>query len=292
MDGLTFRKAAVIAPAGKLASDHIESGCRIINELGIETVIMPNVLSDDGLPWHSATLHNRVADLHAALNDHSIDLLWCIRGGVGSGALLPYIDWDLMRKRNLPLAGYSDITALHLGMLTKKAGIPVVAPMVGKISEAKKSAYTFNSLIELLKDQAPSGIGQLEILRPGQAEAFPVLANLTVMCSVCGTGFMPDLSGKILIIEDINEPPYRLDRCMVQLHQCGLLDNPAGLVFGEFSNCGKQKDLEPLLKYWAKELNCPVWSKFPFGHEFPIASVRMDRKIKIDYSGTVSVLNT
>ena len=139
MDGLKYKKAAIIAPAGKLASDHIETGCKVINEFGIETVVMPNVLSDDGLPWHSATLHNRVTDLHTALNNPSVDLLWCIRGGVGSGALLPYINWDLMRKRNLPLVGYSDITALHLGMLAKEAGIPIVAPMAGKLPEAIKS---------------------------------------------------------------------------------------------------------------------------------------------------------
>ena len=100
---------------------------------------------------------------------------------------------------------------------------------------------------------------------------------------------MPDLNGKVLIIEDINEPAYRLDRCLVQLQQCGLLDNLAGLVFGMFNHCGKQKDLDPLQEYWANELSCPVWSKFPFGHEFPIASVRMDKKVRIDSYGTASV---
>lgn len=289
MGGLSFTRAAVIAPAGKLAADHIEAGCKVINKLGIDTAIMPNVLSDDGLPWHSATLENRLADLHAALNDPSIDLLWCVRGGVGSGALLPHIDWDLMRERNLPLIGYSDITALHLGMLSKQAGIPVIAPMIGKVPEATNSQYTFNSLKNFLCGRADSDIGSLTPMQRGQAEAFPVLANLTVMCSICGTGFMPDLSGKIVIFEDISEPPYRLDRCMVQLHQCGLLDNLAGLVFGGFSGCGKQKDLEPLQKYWAEKLSCPVWSRFPFAHEFPIASIRMDKRMKISSSGTVSI---
>jgi muramoyltetrapeptide carboxypeptidase len=287
MDNL--KCVAIIAPAGGMETVKIEDRCKALNSLGIETVIMPHVLKDNGLPWHSSALQNRLDDLHDALRDPDIDALWCTRGGVGSAALLPHIDWDLMRKRNLPLIGYSDITALHLAMLSKNAGIPVVAPMIGKLPKAVDCEFTTTKMKQAFSAEEYE-ICTLSSISPGLATALPVAANLTVTASLCGTGFMPDLSGKILIIEDINESAYRLDRCLVQLQQCGVLNDLSGLVFGEFTGCGKPELLITLFRHWAAELDCPIWTGFPFGHEFPLAAINMSRPIAISPSGLVSCL--
>ena len=290
MNGLNIKHAAIISPAGKMSVEQIDAGCKVLHQLGISTEIMPHVTRDNGLPWHSAALENRLSDLHEALHNPEIDALWCARGGVGSAMLLPHIDWNLMRKRNLPLIGYSDITALHLAMLKENAGIPVVAPMLSKLPEVATSEFTTTSLNSLLSGSAENAICCLDMLTPGQASGLPVAVNLTILASLCGTGFMPDLSGKILIIEDINEPAYRLDRCLVQLQQCGVLNDLAGIVFGEYTGCGKLEQLDALFRHWAEELNCPAWTGFPFGHEFPIVSINMSSQIQITANGQVSCL--
>ncbi len=284
-----LKKVAVIAPAGGIEPVKIETGCKVLNSFGVETEIMPHVLNDNGLPWHASALDNRLSDFHKALRNHEIDALWCIRGGVGSAMLLPHIDWELMRSRNLPLIGYSDITALHMAMLKENAGTPVAAPMIGKLPEAVDCEFTMKKMRQALA-QENYDICTLIPISGGQTAALPIAANLTVMASVCGTGFVPDTAGKILIIEDINEPAYRLDRCLVQLQQCGVLNHLAGLVLGEFTECGDTKLLDRLLYHWAQELDCPVWRGFPFGHNFPIASINMSRQIEIAENGHASCL--
>ncbi len=291
----TIKRIAIIAPAGKAAVEAVNAGCKLLNNDGIETVIMPHVFADSSeFKWLSGSIADRVADLHQCWQDDSIDLIMCVRGGSGSAQLLPYLDWDLLRRRRLPLIGYSDITALHLAMLKFDVGIPIAAPMCGKLSEALNSptaAMTQKYLYHALQPTIEPLImaNELNIIQSGCVTGNIVACNLTVLNSLCGTPYLPDFTGTILVLEDINEDIYKLDRSLTQLEQCGILAACRGVIFGSFSQCGTASELLAVQHKFASMINGPVFSGFPFGHTFPMISIRNGATVMMTQNGAVQV---
>lgn len=282
-----IRNIAVIAPAGRCMPEALTKACHHLEGFGINVRLMPNCLAHNSPPYLSANDHDRVHDLHTALSDPQTDLILCARGGYGSARILELIDWELMRSRQLPIVGYSDITALHLAMLGRHAGIPIAGPMCLKLYEHRDDSISVNSLKTalLIDDHSPMlPIPELSIdtVKNGFADAPAVAVNLTVAASLCGGNFMPDLAGHILIVEDIAEPAYKIDRCLNQLRQNGILARLAGLVFASFRDCGTPMELDGLFRNFADLINGPVVSGFPFGHQFPTLSIRQRQRMIIN----------
>ena len=298
----TFKNAALIAPAGKAAPEDVASGVDLLRRAGLQVKVMPHVFSDTH-NYLAAGLKERLQDLHACWRNKSIDLIFCVRGGFGSAHLLPYINWNLLRTRKIPLVGYSDISALHIGMLRHKAGIPVAAPMPIVFNEAlfknEDNEYTRHFMRLALAKNVPAGTELtrpdnegFKVIKTGYALGLPVAANLSVLASLCGTKWFPRLRNKILIIEDLNEPVYKIDRYLTQLSQCGALAECEALFFGQFSNCGIEEEKEELFERFAKNVKGPVIVDFPFGHRFPSISLNMLRHLRIEKDGQIFFIDT
>jgi muramoyltetrapeptide carboxypeptidase len=294
----TITHAAIISPAGPADRTRVEAGAALLRGWGLKVTVMPHVFSGAPESYLSASAAERLADLHACWNDASIDLAICARGGFGSAHLLPGIDWKLLRSRPLPLIGCSDITALHLAMLKMHAGTPVAAPMAAKLHEAfienQFAEYTAGYCRAAMHGmpiqiKSPDGGNPVRIIKPGNVEALPLAANLAVMAALCGTEYFPDVAGRALILEDLNEPLYRIDRYLTQLKQAGILSKCAGIAFGDFLDCGGHDELQLIFHKAAEVVNGPVIAGFPFGHGLPIVSVNMGRRIRITESGTVFI---
>jgi muramoyltetrapeptide carboxypeptidase len=294
----SFAHAAIISPAGPADKMRVESGAALLREWGMKVTIMPHVFSGARENYLSASTAERLSDLHACWKDGNIDLVLCARGGFGSAHLLPEIDWQLLRTRPLPLIGYSDITALHMAMLKMNAGIPVAAPMAAKLCEAviedQFAEYTADYCRAAMHGlpiqiKSPDGGNPIRIIKPGCVSALPLVANLAVMVTLCGTEYFPDVAGRVLILEDLNEPAYRIDRYLTQLKQAGVLSKCAGIAFGEFLDCGTQVELQTIFHKAAESVNGPVITGFPFGHGLPVVSIRMDRHFRITGSGEVFI---
>jgi muramoyltetrapeptide carboxypeptidase len=289
----TIKRVAIIAPAGKAPATQVNAGCELLNQHGIKTIIMPHVFADDaGVEWLSGEVAGRVSDLHCCWRDDSIDLVMCVRGGSGSAQLLPHLDWDLLRSRPLPLIGYSDITALHLAMLKFNAGIPIAAPMCGKLTEAlldHKSSITRKYLYHALEAaEEPLTLAKdLNVIKPGCATGNIIACNLTVLNTLCGTPYLPNFSNAILVLEDINEDPYKLDRSLTQLEQCGILAACKGIIFGNFTECGTDEEVLAVQHKQAAMINGPVFSGFQFGHTFPMVSIRNGSPVTMTKNGSV-----
>ncbi len=285
-----IRTVAVIAPAGPAPEDQIKAGCGLLENLGIKVKLMPGVQNGKSqASYLSATVKQRLEDLHNAWSDSEVDLILCVRGGYGCAHLLPEIDWKILKSRSLPLVGYSDITALHLAMLKYNAGIPVAAPMCAMLPRIKDDDFTMSHYHRVLSASKSSDIPSLKPLKTGRIEAPVVAVNLAVTVTMCGTDFMPDLTGKVLLVEDIGEPVYKIDRYLTQLRQCGILDSLGGLVFGSFTGCNNNDELGRLQQTIADEMDFPVFSGFPFGHDFPFVSIRQNARIAVEANGTVSL---
>lgn len=132
----SVRKIAVPAPAGIPDRKRLDDSLALLHSFGIETVPGRHIFAESGESYFASSKENRAEDFNAFLHDPSIDLILCARGGYGSMQILPLIDWETLRRRNLPVVGFSDITAIHLAMLRKKAGIPIASQMAARLSAA------------------------------------------------------------------------------------------------------------------------------------------------------------
>ncbi len=285
------RTITVVAPAGRLADDVFDAGVALLEAEGRQVRIAVHARGPSPVRYLAAGAEERTADLENAWQDPATDLILAARGGFGSAHLLERLDWTKPAARpDLPLVGYSDITALHWAMVAKRAGRPVVAPMLGKLPEAAASGYLRQELAAMWERREteilpPPENGPVKALRPGRAEALPLAGNLSVAATLIGTGFFPACDDRILLFEDLNEPVYKLDRYLTQFAMAGVFRRCRGVIFGRFTDCAPEEELEALFRRFVPEINGPVVMNFPFGHVFPFAPLDLTVPLAIDGAG-------
>jgi muramoyltetrapeptide carboxypeptidase len=211
----------------------------------------------------------RLDDINRALQDETIDALWCLRGGYGMIRILDGIDYHALESNPKPIIGYSDITALHAAVQRKCWLISYHGPT----AREPMSDFSRNSLERAVVAQADScgAAANARALSNGKAEGRLAGGNLAVLASLCGTPYAPELSDSILILEDINEPVYRIDRMLQQLKLSGMLRGCKAIAFGECVKCpddagGGARSLDEVLGEIVRELGVPCVTGIPVGH--------------------------
>ena len=273
-DGFTI---AAVAPAGAPAPGVVDSGAAVLRRLGAEVKLMPSVYGRPGkLPFLAADDELRLADLQNAMDDPDVALIWAVRGGYGSARLLEQLKWP-NHSRRFMLGGFSDITALHWAMSASGAGRVLALPMFSFLTEMDELTRFHLAALFSGREQRLT----LPALRPGDLNARPLAGNLTVAASLCGTRYFPDTTGRIVILEEIGEAPYRIDRLLFQLRCSGTFDRCAGVLFGRFTDCGPQEKIMAVLEDFTARVNCPVFYGLEYGHECPFISMDCGRELRV-----------
>lgn len=274
-----IRRIGIPAPASMPKAHEIDDARNLLKSWGIEAVVGESLLAGGDSEYLSADDESRLSDLNAMIRDESLDLILCARGGYGSMRILNRIDWTTLKRRKLPILGYSDITAMHLGMLAKGAGVPVVCTMANNFKKACAHPYCGPALARafgvaldgagpLAELPLPAG-RHLETLKAGSASGPLMPVNLTLLTSLMGSEFMPSLKGAMLLIEDIGEKPRTLDRMLAQLELSGALGEVSALIFGDFRDCGREDELKLTFSRYLGSVKGPVLRGVPFGHSLP-----------------------
>ncbi|HMI58979.1 MAG TPA: LD-carboxypeptidase [Gemmatimonadaceae bacterium] len=267
-------RVALLAPAGPLASPaDLERAERNVRDLGWEPQVYPNALASDG--YLAGDDASRLADLNAAIRDPRIDGIWCLRGGYGTMRILDAVDYDSLRRRPKAVIGFSDITALHLAIRARSD----VVSFHGPTARAELTPFSRESLA-----RATGATSADHSARDPFANAAPLTwlqerravgrlegGNLALVCALLGTPYTARFDGAILVLEDVNEPLYRIDRMLRQLILSGALERVAGLCFGAFTERGDEgeaggRSLDVLFGEAAAHVRGPVVSNAPIGH--------------------------
>jgi muramoyltetrapeptide carboxypeptidase len=262
-------RVGLVAPSGPLkgASD-LERAITNVRSFDWEPVVGAHALERDG--YLAGSDAHRLADLNRFAADDSIDAIWCLRGGYGASRLLEGIDFDAWARRPRALIGYSDITALH-------AAIGQRADLVtyhGPTARGELSAMTRDSFREAMSLGGGASYwvrGPMTTMAPGRASGRLVGGNLALVAALVGTPFAWELDGAILVVEDVLESVYRIDRMLTQLRSSGGLSRLAGLVFGQFTEIpddgtGAERPLDRVLREFAESAGVPCIANFPIGH--------------------------
>ena len=262
-------RVALVSPAGPLrdASD-LERAIANARSFGWEPVVGEHVLERDG--YLAGSDAHRLADLNRFAADSSIDAVWCIRGGYGAMRLLEGLALDGWRARPTALIGYSDITALHAAV-GKLAGLVTYH---GPTARATLTEFTRESFRQVVACGAAGyrvAGSEIACVRGGRARGRLVGGNLALVAALVGTPYAFDLDGAILVLEDVNEAVYRIDRMLTQLWLSGGLRNVAGLAFGRFTDIPSEpsdaeRPLERVLREVADRCGVPAVAGLPVGH--------------------------
>ena len=286
-------RVALLAPAGPLRGPvDVATGEANARSLGWEPRTGAHVLDRHG--YFAGRDADRLADLNRALRDDAIDAVWCLRGGYGIMRLLDGVDYDAVRRRPKPLIGFSDITALHAA-LAREADL---VTLHGPVARNPLTPLTRASLVRATAQRGdPCGRAPgARAIRGGRASGRLAGGNLALLAALAGTRWAPRFDGAVLLLEDVNEAVYRMDRMLVQLRLAGMLDGVRAIVFGQCTDCPEdsgdgRRTLDDVLAETADALRVPCLAGIPLGHvedqwTFPLG---MDAEVDAD-GGTVHVL--
>ena len=231
----------IAAPAGPFEADLFEKGVTVLRGMGFEVHIPEAIFQRNG--FLAGPDETRAGVLNALFRDPGIAAILCARGGYGSTRVLPFLDWAAIRHNPKPFVGFSDITVLH-SLLRERAGlVSFHGPMgttLATAGEATLAQFRQTLMSPSPVDLEPSGV---EVLRRGSAEGRVVGGNLSMLCHLVGTPYAPNFDGCLLLLEDVAEAPYRIDRMLVQMFLAGCFDKVRGLVLGQFEDCGALDDI-------------------------------------------------
>ncbi len=246
-------------------------------------------------------IQQRVADLHEAYRDPDIKAILPLAGGYGAQQLLPHLDYDLITRNPKILAGYSDITALHVAIqqrcrhVTYHAPTPLLSGL---------SAYSLTEFRSCLFGDRPAGSlklpRELDAIRPnyplraireGRVEGRLVGGNLSLLVGMLGTPFEIDCRGCILILEAVALESWQVDAGMAQLAAAGKLRDCAGVLWATCRGCGP-RDFRPArvtpfsvgesIDFWLGGLDVPVLSGMPFGHTSDMMTLALGANAILD----------
>jgi muramoyltetrapeptide carboxypeptidase len=249
----------------------------------------------------------RGADINAMFADKEVRAIFAVRGGWGSARVLPHLNWSTIRANPKLLIGFSDITALHLA-IAARAGFttihgPNAASSWGALSWESFRALAFEAQTPTYasppgsEDRLAQRIGRVRTFRPGKAQGPLLGGNLTVLSALMGTPYLPDFTGAILFIEDVDEAEYRVDRMLTQLALGGVLGKVAGVVFGQCTDCRARGPsyggftLSQVLEQHLTPLGVPAFQGALIGHVPNQFSIPVGARAEIDAAaGTIRIL--
>lgn len=292
---------AIIAPASVPERENMERAISRLEEMGFRVKLFGDLYRRWG--YLAGDDETRAEELMQAVADPEVAAIFPARGGTGITRLLDVLDYSLFRKHPKILAGFSDITALHSAVQQQAGWVTFHSPhpmdglgMPDGLTDLSARTFWRAVLAESYTDRKQSGYevllneGERErivTLARGKAQGKLVGGNLALVCAVLGTPYEFDMTGSILLLEDIGEQPYRIDRFLSQLRLAGKLDLLAGIVLGQFTDCdapvGKPTlSLAEIFDGYFDGLGIPVVQNFPTGHTPDNATLPLGVQVELD----------
>jgi muramoyltetrapeptide carboxypeptidase len=256
----------VIAPSGAVDEGRLEAGIKVLEGWGLRVEVGSAVLSREA--YLAGSDAARLADLERMLDDDRVRAIFCARGGYGSQRIVPALELDRLHGDPKPIVGYSDVTALLLWLRRRAGLVGFHGPMLERGADADPRAL--EQLLAQLAGSAPLPLvlaGRTRI--PGRGAGRLAGGSLTLVAASLATPWEIDTRGAILLFEEVNEAPYRIDRMLQQLRAAGKLAPLAGVGVGDVSSCVDERygtDALAVIEEAVRPIGVPLVTELPFGH--------------------------
>jgi len=277
----------IVSPASAITLEKMARGIALLQDWGYRVTLSDHVF--DHTDYLAGTDEHRAADLQRAFDDPDVAAVFCSRGGYGCARLIPHLDLDRIAASNKPFLGFSDITTLHLA-LNRRGLMTYHAPMLLTLSR-ERDAWVEESLRAALAGEdpfhpdAPAGKTWVGGKATGQLTG----GCLCLVTDSIGTPDAIQTEGKIVLIEDVDENPHRIDAMLTQLLNTGLAKTAAGFVIGEMTATDDREDASIGKRPWRDivherlaPLGKPLIYEYPFGHNSAMLSLPMGATVELD----------
>jgi muramoyltetrapeptide carboxypeptidase len=285
----------LVSPSGPTRPERVARGTDLLTSWGLRVTTAPGAYLRSG--FLAGSDEERLADLNRALRDPEVRGVLCTRGGYGVQRIVHGLDLAAVRTDPKLVVGFSDITALQLALwrgarlatvhgpgaawLDDRTGPPAVESL-------RRAVMLAEPVVVTARDDEETSPVRLSGVATG-----PLLGgNLCLLAATVGTPDMPDLRGAILLLEEVEEPPYKVDRMLLQLRRAGCLDALAGIAVGQFTRCadGWSTTISDVLAENLDRLGVPVLGGLPIGHGLDQCSVPLGVPATLDVAaGTLTV---
>ena len=282
---------------------------KTVEALGLRCKMGRSVGRREG--YLGGTIRERVEDLHAMFADPEVKGVFCVRGGYGTAMLLDSLDYSLIRKNPKVFLGYSDITALHLGIHRMTGLVTFHGPVVlsglsdWTLEHFRRALFETKPLGRLSNPPEPRPIRPRHpwrAVRPGKARGPLIGGNLTLISTTLGTPYEIQTEGKILFLEDVGEEPYSIDRMLTHLRLAGKFRGIRGLVWGECAAC-RPREFQPgfestfstgeVVQNILGALDVPVLTGLVIGHTDDQLTLPLGVEAELDAdAGTLTILES
>jgi muramoyltetrapeptide carboxypeptidase len=306
-------RVAVICASGPVDAGALETGLGALRFAGLDLVVYPSATEPGSFrDYLAGDDKRRAADLTSAFTDPGISGIVFAMGGYGAQRTLECVSWDAIARAGagvgagagtgvgagagLPpkvLAGFSDVTAILEAVAVKLGWASLFGPMPSV--PGKDAHYSFGSLLRtLMRPADATGIRYPDAVTVtgGVARGVTMGGTLTLLSSSLGTPTSWPARGGILLLEDVQEEPYRLDRMLTQLRRSGYLDGVTGIVTGTFTDCGPREEVHEILAERLGDLEVPMlaWANVGHGGAFQTFPVGIAAELDAD-AGTLRLLD-
>lgn len=259
----------IVSPSGKVSKDKVLQGIELLHDEGFEVILGRHVFGRHF--QYAGTDQQRAADFQEAINDPETKAIISARGGYGSVRIIEKLDFSPMLCHPKWLVGFSDITVFHL-VLNRLGIASIHGVMPAFFLENKKPSKSFFSLMKalLLGTSVVESVSH-SLNRTGNASGELIGGNLSLIYSLQGTPWQIETKGKILLLEDLSEYLYHIDRMMQNLKLSGKLSELSGLVVGGFTELHDNespfgKSAYEIIRNAVEEYDYPVCFDIPSGH--------------------------
>lgn len=285
---------SLVSPASPLTPDQTETGIRLLEEQGYKVKTYPSTYTADG--FLAGDDASRAKDLTDAFHDPETQAVYCARGGYGCSRLMPYLDFDKVVATEKMFIGFSDITVLHAAL--NRRGLPTVHGPMALTLGYEREPWVYESFFATLRGDNPipatakTGV----TLKDGTAEGELVGGCMILICDLIGTPEQIDMTNKIVLIEDVDEAPHRVDAMLTHLLNSQSLTKAAGIVMGEMTRTDEKPDKMIGAKPWREivaerlsGLDIPIIIDYPCGHAPQMLTLPLGLRVAMDASrGTMN----
>ncbi|MYA09589.1 MAG: LD-carboxypeptidase [Holophagales bacterium] len=285
-------RVGIAALSGRIEAARLSTGVAALEELGFSTVVASNLRSGSrlsGRPLFAGSDAERLDAFHELVADESVAAIVFARGGYGVTRILEQVDWALLASRPRAYVGYSDLAPLLLGLVARTGMVAFHGPMVVDFERGLLPEERQSFLGALAGERPPAW--PLDAVAPGLSAGRPRVIEgrllggcLSMLAATVGTGLLPSFEDSILVLEDIDEPEYRIDRLLTQLRTSGQAAGVRAVIAGHFTNC----DARASLIDFADSVGVPLFGGLPAGHEAPNHTFPLGARIRLD-AGTATL---
>ena len=248
---------------------------------GYRMKVMPNVTEPVVAP-----AERRAALLQQAWLDPEVDLVVFAYGGQGAIDVMPLLDWEKLRARDMSVIGFSDLTVLVNMMLAKDVGHPYTGPVLSTLG------YSNDAAVKRMRDMMAGRPGdvKLRVVKAGEkpTEGVAMGGLLDRLHRLSEKSLLPDAAGRVVFIENTNKYAPRTDEMLGGLREKGVFDKAAAVVFCDFNSKAQPEETKAKMSKFAAQVPCPVFAGYPYGHISNTSIIDFRRRLTITPAGVLS----